>query len=118
MFPFGATSIFLARLINVVGIVIWAEASRRFLTYILNPLLAACGALAMALTPLALEMGGQVKADIVFGAIVMVTIAVAIGHPAKESTRQAVVRGVVIGLLGAAAMLVRTIGFTLLFGIR
>jgi hypothetical protein len=115
--PFGATSIFLARLLNVFCVIIWAEAARRFLARTLQPLLAMFGAAAIALTPYALEMAGQIKADIVFGAITISALVLAMAPSVNRSRRDEIVRGIAIGVLAACAMLVRTIGFTIVVGL-
>jgi hypothetical protein len=115
--PFGVKSIFLARLLNVVGAVLWVDAARRLLNRAVNPLLAAMAALAMGFTPLLLEMNGQIKADIVFAALLVITMVVAVGISPSDTSRQLMLRGVLLGILAASAMLVRTIGFTLVFGV-
>jgi hypothetical protein len=115
--PFGRTSIFLARLLNVAAAVLWVEAARRLLSRAVNPLLGAMAALAMGLAPLLLEMNGQVKADVIFGAILVIAIVVAVSTYSSDSARRLVFRGVVLGILAGSAMLVRTIGFTLVFGL-
>jgi hypothetical protein len=62
-------------------------------------------------------MNGQVKADVIFGAILVIAIVVAVSTSPSDNTRRLVFRGVVLGLLAGGAMLVRTIGFTLVFGL-
>ncbi len=83
----------------------------------MNPLLAAATALAMGSAPLLLEMNGQVKADVLFGAILVIAMVVAVGSSPSESARQLLIRGAILGMLAGSAMLVRTIGFTLVFGL-
>jgi hypothetical protein len=115
--PFGPGSIFVARLLNVIAAIVWVEAARRFLLRAMSEPVAACAALVMGLAPLTVEMNGQIKADIVFGAILMVAMVVAVGGSPSDARWSQVLRGIAIGILSAAAMLVRTIGFTLVFGL-
>jgi hypothetical protein len=116
--PFGPSSIFTAQLVNVFAALVWLEASRRYLSKVVPPRLAVCGAAAIGLAPLTLEMVGQIKADIVFGAILMSTMVVAdTGRRSEEELTRRPTRDLLLGALAAAAMLVRTIGFTLIIGI-
>jgi hypothetical protein len=115
--PFGATSIFLMRMLNVVGALVWVEGSRRVLRRMMSPVLAAAGALAIGTMPLLIEMNGQVKADVIFGAVLVWTIVLAGGNSKAETAQGRISRGIGIGLLAACAMLLRTIGFTLVFGV-
>jgi hypothetical protein len=77
-----------------------------------------CAAAAFGLAPLTMEMVGQIKADIVFAALLMVAmvVATAADRRAEESKRH-LMRDLLLGLLAASAMLVRTIGFTLVMGL-
>jgi hypothetical protein len=113
----GPTSIFIARLLNVACILIWAETGRRLLTRVLNPAMAACAALAIALNPLTIRMCDQVKSDLIFAALLMSAIMVALGQSDEETRKSLHFRGIAIGVIAACAMIVRTIGFTLVAGL-
>ena len=114
---FGPKSIFLCRLLNVFAALVWAEAARRLLERVVRPFLAAAVALTMAMSPLMVEMTGQIKADIIFGTLLVAAVFVATGSSQSDIARRALRRGVILGVLAASAMLVRTIGFTLVLGL-
>jgi hypothetical protein len=117
LIPFGTSSVIAARFLNVCAALVWVEASRRLLRRTVSPVLAAGAALAAGLAPLTLDLSGQILSDMVFAAICITTILLALPDVNRDTKHNALVRGALIGMLAAAAMLVRTIGFTLVFGL-
>jgi hypothetical protein len=116
-FQFGLTSICLARLLTVAATLLWLWAARELLLRVLHESSAICAVLAIGLSPPVLEMAGAIKADLLFGAIAMVAVILAMRETAGCTRNELLARGVMIGVLAACSLLIRTIGFTVIFGL-
>ena len=115
--PFGPKSILISRILTCISTLVWVAAARRLLAQVVSPVVAMLAALACGLTPPAFELAGVIKADLVFGAFMMVAVVIAASKSASMSNRKLVLHALLLGAIAGWTMLLRTIGFTLVFGI-